>query len=370
MTRHTNWIQPLLLVLVFGWGCGADEAEPEPSIRPVRTLEVTPADTAQVRVFTGRAKAGTESRLSFPVPGTIKSLAARLGDRVEIGDRLVTLDATGFVLALQEAQAALAGMRAQASNARTHLDRIQTLGQAGAVSQAQLDSARTSAQAVDAQVEALTKRVQSAREHLKDTRLVAPFSGVVSAVLVEANENVRPAEPVLVLASTGDPEVVASVPSSLISEVEQEARVEVVFPGLAGTRLAGRVTEIGVATEGIGTTFPVTVQLIEPDPRIRSGMAVEVSFTFEVAKRGDAFLLPSTALAEDHSGRFVYLVTAGPETGIGAVSRRTVVIGDLTEDGVEVRDGIGAGDLVVVAGVSRVRDGQLVRLLDKQRGAL
>jgi multidrug efflux pump subunit AcrA (membrane-fusion protein) len=71
--------------------------------------------------------------------------------------------------------------------------------------------------------------------------------------------------------------------------------------------------------------------------------------------------VPAGALAEDQLGRHVWIVEPQPN-GLGVVHRREVSTGELTSDGVDVLDGLHPGELVVTAGTSRVRDGQVVKL--------
>ncbi|NNM32233.1 MAG: efflux RND transporter periplasmic adaptor subunit, partial [Gemmatimonadetes bacterium] len=96
------------------------------------------------------------------------------------------------------------------------------------------------------------------------------------------------------------------------------------------------------------------------DPAIRSGMACEVTFRFESDAEG--FTLPPVAVQEDRAGRYVYVVelTEGEQ---GVTRRRPVEVGGITSRGLQIRSGLSDGDLVVTAGVSRIVDGQVVKLL-------
>jgi hypothetical protein len=111
------------------------------------------------------------------------------------------------------------------------------------------------------------------------------------------------------------------------------------------------------------TTFPVTVRLDDAAPDVRPGMAATVSFLFESKDQRERFLVPSIAVGEDRGGRFVYVVEPLPEEpGFGTAIRRAVTIGELTKDGIEIFEGLADGDLVVTAGLSRIIEGQKVKI--------
>jgi multidrug efflux pump subunit AcrA (membrane-fusion protein) len=89
-------------------------------------------------------------------------------------------------------------------------------------------------------------------------------------------------------------------------------------------------------------------------------MAAEVIFRFE-STREERIIVPSNAVGEDRQGRFVFVVEPAEE-GFGIAHRRPVVIGDLTEQGIEILEGLNDGERVVTAGVTKLNDGQQVRL--------
>jgi RND family efflux transporter MFP subunit len=123
------------------------------------------------------------------------------------------------------------------------------------------------------------------------------------------------------------------------------------------------VREVGVAATGVGTTFPVTVRLDTKEAEIRPGMAATVAFLFESRDEREIFLIPSHAVAEDRDGRFVFVVEPiHDQPNLGIVRRRTVTVGELTHDGLEVFTGLSDGDLVITAGISRIEEGQKVKM--------
>lgn len=347
-----TFIIPIGMSLVFG--CGGDETATE-VLRPVRYTQVFSTGSSRDRSFSGVAQARVESRLSFRVAGSIQRVTVDVGDQVRLGQLLAELDPEDYRLQSEQAEAALSRARAEARNASANFDRVRQLYENNNASANQLDQARAGSESADAQVRSAENRRDGARLQLSYTRLTAPAAGQVASVDVEASENVRAGQPIVLLTSASELEVEVAVPEVLISRVREGEGVNVAFDALPGSVFAAEVTEVGVVSGGFATTFPVTVRLTQAVDGLRSGMAAEVTFRFETTDGRDRIIVPASAVGEDRDGRFVFVLQR-LETGIGMTIRRPVTVGELTADGFEVLEGLVDEELVVTAGVSRIRD--------------
>jgi RND family efflux transporter MFP subunit len=341
-------------------GCGGSAPEPEP-IRTVRVEQVYATGGARIRTFTGSAQAGLESRLSFKVPGTIARLAVNVGDRVRAGQRLAELDSRDYELQVEDAEDALRQARARARNAEANLERIRGLYENNNASQTDYDAARAEYDAASAQVGSLEKRLELARSQLEYTTLRSPLEGSISDVSVEVSENVGAGQTVATLTAGRRLEVRIALPEAFIGRVRQGQQVTVSFDALPSESFDAVVTEVGVASTGLATTYPVTVRLAEQVEGARPGMAAVVAISFEDGNGHARILVPPFAVGEDRSGRFVF-VAERPDDGTDVVRRRSVRVGELSGEGIEILEGLQEGELLVTAGVSRLRDGMEVRL--------
>lgn len=355
-------LTPALALVLLMTSCGKEQ-DVEEAIRPVRFEKIYATGGSRVRTFSGTIRAGVESRLSFKVAGTVQRVAVNLGDRVSRGQLLAQLDDSDYRLRVQEAEAALAQAEAQERNARSSYERVQALYENRNASKQDLDAARAARESATAKVESTGKRLELARLQVSYARLEAPFDGSVAEVLVDVNENVNPGAPVLILTSGGRPEVVVSVPEMLIAQVEPGGQASVKCDALPGEILDATVAEVGAVSTGFATTFPVTVRLNEDVEGIRPGMAAEVSFRFETAGTQERIIVPAVAVGEDSKGRFVYVIEPTEEEEYGFARRRAVRVGELTPEGLEILEGVEEDELVITAGVSRIVDGQKVKLL-------
>lgn len=338
-----------------------EQPRTEPVIRPVRYVVARATGAEQVRSFSGVARAGVESALSFRVAGTVAVVAVEVGDPVRSGTLIAELDPVDYQLQEREAEAALRQARAGAGNTAADLRRTRSLYENDNASRTDLDAATAAAESAAAAVESVAQRLDLARRQVGYTRLTAPAAGAIAEVLVEVNENVSPGQPVVILAAGAEPEVGFAVPEALIRRVREGMPAAIVFDAIPGERFDGAVTEVGVTTTAVGTTFPVTVRLDADSADIRSGMAAVVDIPFENERASTRFVLPGQAAGEDREGRFVFVAEpTGDELAV--VRRRPVTVGAFVAGGLEVASGIDDGDLVVTAGVNRLQDGDTVRL--------
>jgi multidrug efflux system membrane fusion protein len=348
------------MILLFS--CGKKEHEQE-IIRPVRYMQVFSTGGSRVRSFTGVAQAGVESRLSFKVPGTVKSVNVLVGDNVSRGQLIAELDPSDYELQVQQAEAALTQARAQERNASSNFERVRTLFESNNIAKSNYDAARAAYESAKAAVQATEKQLELARLQQSYTRLAAPVNGSIASVNVEVNENITAGQPIVMLTSGAKIEVKFSIPELLITQIKEGDKAMVSFDALPDKELSATVTEVGIAAISAGATYPVTVQLDKQENAIRPGMAATVAYRFESKDERERFIVPSHAVAEDQKGRFVFVVKpVQDETGFGMVHRKPVTIGELTADGIEIFEGLNDGDFVVTAGISQISDSLRVKM--------
>ncbi len=347
--------------------CSSKEQQAEEKIRPVRYTEVYSTGADRVRVFSGAAKAGVETNLSFKVSGTVNRVHVNVGDKVKTGQLIAELDTKDYRLRFQEAEASLEQALAQARNAESNYERTKGLYENQNASVNDLDAARTASESADAAVRSIDNRLEQARLQLGYCKLAAPVNGAIARVLVEENENVSQGKTVVELSSGAIPEVELAIPEVLISQIHKNDRVTLTFDAIPGKVYTAYISEVGVSASRMTNAFPVIIKLIKSYPEILPGMIAEAAFSFEASGGKERFIIPSVAVVADRSGRFVYIAEPAGD-GLALARRREVTVGELTPEGLEIFEGLQDGDLVITAGVSKIKDGMKVRLPGNMEG--
>lgn len=411
-----------LSVLLFN-ACGGRKEEPPPRevARPVKMMTVTSGGgDGEARTYPGRVRASKRVDLAFQVSGPLVELPAEEGSSVRRGDLLARIDPRDFETRVAlvenqigEADAQLKAMKtgarpedlrileaeveaakAYAVNAEQQYERYRDLFVKRQVSKADFDRYRseydmaragynTAAQnlekgragarqediaAMEARIRALQSQLKAARDALDDTRLRAPFDGLVAERFADNFAEVRAKEQIVSLQDISSVEVLVDVPEMVMATIRQggEAKVHAEFAAAPGRQFELEVKEFTTDADPRTLTYRVTLIMDQPaGVNIFPGMTGTVTAVFEAAE-GGAVTVPAAALTADDSGRsHIWVVDPASMT----VSRQPVTTGGLTgSDSILITGGLKTGETIAVSAVSSLREGTKVRDLSELEG--
>ena len=245
------------------------------------------------RTFTGTVAAGESVDLAFQTGGDIVTIAVRVGERVDAGTVVATLDPTPLELELAEREAALADARARLTEAEANLARKRQLRARGVEPEAALDTAAAAATSAAAQVRLAQATLERVRERLDDTALRAPYAGRIAAQFAEPSQVVRAGDPILrIEGEASAAEIVIDVPESVVARIAEGEVHGLVDPD--GKLREAVIAEIGTRSSGTAT-FPVTLAIPDSD-----GLRVGVTRRVRLSLAGGAepsLRVPSSAIA-------------------------------------------------------------------------
>jgi len=332
----------------------------------IRTAVVESADVPLDEVV-APARVGIDpnrvSRVLLPVAGRIASVMVRLGDRVEQGQAVVTVespDADAAVGAARQAEAAARQADAALIKAEADAARVKDLLEHGAAAQKDLlaaDNDRT--QAVAAVETARAAREQAQRRLAllglqpaafgQRVTVRAPIAGTVLELSVAPGENrTDTAASLMTVADLSRVWVSADVTEPAIGSIRVGDTVTITLVAFPGQELAGRVTRIADVVDPQTRTVKVHVQLPNPDGRLRPDM-------FGAMRHAGALrrvaVLPLDAVVREY-GRSTVFIEQAP----GRFARREVELGARTGSRVAVLQGVGVGEHVVVDGAVLLKD--------------
>jgi RND family efflux transporter MFP subunit len=307
----------------------------------VRTQRVTRVARPLNVIASGVVDARTTVELAFQVPGKVAVVGPDEGDVVHENQLLAQLDPTDYSLALEQA-AALAERSASERN------RYRPLLSTGSVAPNEFERIESVARQNAA-------AARLARKRLSDSRLRSPISGVVARRIVEPGSSVLAGQSVFTLVDLDVVKVRIGVAESDVDRVRLGLPAVVHLPSLGAAKFAGRVTSVGVAADPVTRTYAVEISVRNPGHRLKAGMVAEA--TIEGKSQVAVITVPSSAIVSDAEGMSVVYVV---DTLTGRVHRRRVATGATRDAGIEITEGLSNGDLVVVAGQHRLREGARV----------
>ncbi len=360
MSFRTGNVILLVSLLVIG-ACGKADAPIEERLRPVRYITVSDGSVFRDRSFSGTSKSSRESRLSFKVSGTVINTPVQIGQRLNAGDLIAEIDSASYVLQVQQAQASLAEAQANDRQAAAGYQRTKGLYANDNASLNDLDAARAQAESSGAMVASAGKALEIARLNLSYTRLTADTECSIASLDIEVNENASAGQQVAAVSCGDKFEVTMNLPESLIGLVDDSTPVRISFSSIPNRQFNGVISEISISSAFGSAGFPVVITIVETDPALRSGLAANVTFQFDSAAAfGAGVVIPVAAVINDPDGTFVFVAVPSGSEGEATVTRRPVDVGELSQFGIEIVDGLDIGDFVITAGVSVIREGQRV----------
>jgi len=359
-------IVPMILMVLFLSAC-ADEPAPEKEvIRPVRAIQVVVQTEMMTRTFPGTAKATQEVNLSFRVGGPLITFPVDIGDRVKKGDILARIDPRDFKVELNNAQGKLDKANANAKRAQADYDReLNILKQdAGATSQAAVDRKEDQRDQASAEIRSLKASVDAAKDNLSYTYLRAPFDGVVVETIVENFETVLRRQEIVRIVDDSQIEMIVNIPERLISLIPSMEKIYVQFDAYPDHVIEAKVKEIGTEASKTTRTYPVNLIMEQPkDITILPGMAGNATGsgpTSETSDKAEKLVIPVKAVFTPDTEKQDHVWVIDKESG--SVQLRPVTTAQLTSAGIQVVDGLQAGEWVAIAGVHSLHKGQIVRI--------
>ncbi|MEM9103056.1 MAG: efflux RND transporter periplasmic adaptor subunit [Pseudomonadota bacterium] len=340
-------------------GCNEPVATKE-SLRPVKSGVVTSKDVSRERVFSGIARSAGETELSFKVSGTVNKINMKVGETFSAGKLLASLDRSSFIVQLDQAKADAAKAEALRRSAESEYQRIRQLYANDNASRNELDSALAESESASANYEAMVQAAKLAALNVDYTHLMLQRNCTVANIEIEENENVTANQRIATASCGNDWEVLINVPESVIGQFSDGLEGQIQFPSVPKETYKGSVVEIGIGMSN-RSTFPITLALTDFPDSIRNNLAAEASFQFSSDSASRVIYVPSTAVSQDQSGTFVFVVLPSDSDAIWQLQKRKVEIGELNTNGLEVLKGLNDGERILLAGHVNARDGLLVR---------
>ena len=339
-------IPTLLFAMVLVTAC---DYMPDKPVRP-RVVRVETAQYARYvnKDFAGMSTADDATNLAFKISGQVLSVPVVKGDSVARGALLAVLDPRDVELQVEATRSAF-------MEARSRLERAKRLRDHDAVSQQDVESAEA------AFVQARSK-YENSKDLLVETKLRAPFAGVIERTYVDAFQRVDAGQTILRLVNPVSTTVEFTMSErSMFLLADSTTRYYVRFDNYPSHRFAARLDSYA-KTASDASGFPVSLKLSKDETRnyhITPGMTCQVTIRASESM-ANLVAIPLTAVYAPAAGG-TYVWRVGPDNRVQLCA---VQLGSLFgRDMVTVQSGLSKGDVVVTAGVYRLEEGEEVKII-------
>jgi multidrug efflux system membrane fusion protein len=342
---------------------GAGAARPAAPPVPVVAAEATRGDVGVWLSGLGTVVSFSTIAVRPRVDGELVSVGFSEGQPVAQGQLLAQIDPRPFQAQLDLAQGQLSRDRALLANARRDLRRYAALDRQDSISRQQYDTQRSLVKQLEGTVQTDQGNVDNAKLQLSYTRITSPISGRVGLRLVDPGNIVHASD------ATGLVTLVQHQPIAVVFSIAQDdlpsvlgrlragesLRVDAFDRGLSRRLASGQLLATDSQIDPTTGTVKLKARFANADSALFPGQFVNARLL--VATERDKTLVPAAALQRGAQATFVYVVK--PDHSVAA---RSVETGASEGDRVAVERGLAPGELVVVDGADRLREGSKVQL--------
>ncbi|MBS0320702.1 MAG: MdtA/MuxA family multidrug efflux RND transporter periplasmic adaptor subunit [Proteobacteria bacterium] len=384
--RRTGWIVlGVLLLAAVAWAAwhflhGSDAAAPaapaasapgrgrfDPNAKPAPVATAT-ARTASFPVYlsalgtvTPRATVTVRPR----VDGPLLRINFKEGDYVKAGDVLAEIDPRTFAVQVTQADGTLQKDRALLANAKADLARYQTLLAQDSIARQQVDTQASLVAQYEATIASDQGNLDAAKLQLSFTKITAPIAGRLGLRQVDVGNIVHAADAsgIVVITQLQPIDVVFTIPETNVPQVQASMKAGALpvdawnrdqTAKLATGKVLTMDNQIDVATG----TVKLKAEFANTDSALFPNQFVNVRML--VTTIPDATVVPSAAVQRGTQGTFVYVVDANK-----TVSIKVVNVGPVDGETTVITRGVAPGDVVVVDGTDRLREGMTVETVSR-----
>src|SRR3984893_10073941 len=345
----------LALLAIALAGCNEPVAQKATPGRPVLVTEVHYESQNPARSFVGIIRPRIETDMGFRVPGKVAKRLVEVGQTVDVGQPLATLDEVDLKLQAEQAEAefrAATGVLAQAGAAE---QRAKDLRVKGWATDAQLDQAKATADEARARLNRAERSVELTKNSLSYATLVADTRGVVTATLIDAGQVVASGQTAIRVARFAEKEAVVAIPETLVGRAKAGVATVTLWSE-PNKKYPPKLREIAPNTHPATRAYLSNFSLPEAGETVSLGMTATLTLADAATTR--VARLPLSALFR--GGGAPVLLSLDDK---GEVALKPVTVKSYESNCVVISGGVDEGAKVVALGVQKLDSAQKVRVV-------
>jgi len=338
-------------------GCNDGVAQKVEPTRPVLVATTHYEAETPERSFVGTIRPRIEADIGFRVAGKVAKRLVEVGQTVEIGQPLATLDEVDLKLQAEQATAELSaatGVLAQAGAAETRAKELRAKGWA---TDAQMDQARAAADEARARLNRAERSVELTRNSLSYATLEADARGIVTATMIDPGVVVAAGQTAIRVARFAEKEAVVAIPETLL-ERARTGSASVTLWSDPDKKYTAKLREIAPAADPATRTYLAKFSLPDADDAVSLGMTATLTLCDHASSK--VARLPLSALFSEGREPSLYVVSDA-----GEVSLKPVTVKSYDSKDVLITGGVKEGEKVVALGVQKLDPSQKVRVVSQ-----
>jgi membrane fusion protein, multidrug efflux system len=334
----------------------AEPAGNEPTvIGPENVVVVTEQDIRTGPALSGTLAPEREATIRSELTGPVVQTLIEQGQHVSEGQLLIRLDDTAIGDQVASARSAVTTAQANLTVAQREQERNEALLKAGAIAERAVEQSRAQVTAAQAQLSSAQAQLASAEKQLGNTRITAPFTGIVSARSVSVGDVVSPGTALVTVVDPSTMRLEASVPADALTSVHLGAPVDFVVTGYPNRHFTGRVTRINPIADPSTRQVRILASLPNEGGTLVGGLYADGRVSTEMHL---APVVPQSAVDERGLRPSVMRIRNG------RTEKTDVSLGlrDAATETVEITQGLTVGDTVLLGAARGISPGTPIRV--------
>lgn len=354
-------LQPtLILGLALALSACGGEEEEQTTKRPSGTLISTAQASSRivdvVERSVGRIESKGSPKLAAEVAGQVTNIKIDVGQKVEAGQVLATIDDVDYRNQLTAASAEVNRVETMLANQQRLVKRYQNLKKDDFVSERQIEDVLAQEAVLKSQLKSVKARRDIAERNMEKAIVKAPVSGLIQSRNVTVGDYVRPGTPLFEISTQDKLQVRLPFPEAI------SKRLSPGLPVKLSTNIEGGGVVEGVISEilpNIGSTSLSTDVLVDVENPGNWKPGASVNGVIILEQRENV-IIPEIAVVLRPAGKVVYEVSGNN------VSQRVVTTGVRINDDIEILSGLSEGAVVATDGAYYLSDGAEIRIKEEQ----
>ena len=350
------------LVTLSACSSNKKEASIANSDAPITVTVATPAaaSTSEINV-SGQVEASQTANISTRVMGIISMLKVKVGDRVNKGQVLATINSQDMLAKRGQTDAMINEAQANVNSAKKDVDRYTTLFNQQSATAKELENVTLQYNSAKARLDGARQMRNEVNASLGYTSLTAPFSGIVVQKMAEQGTMANPGMPILTIEQNGSYQVSASVPENLINQIKLGAKATISIKSI-DKMIPATVSQINPSSQFTGGQYIIKLNIADAEKNgLYAGMYATVSIptpdAVKVSTSESGVMVPISSITEKDQLTGIYSISSN-----NTALLRWVRLGKNFGDKVEVLSGLGKDETFIVSAEGKLYNGAPVKI--------
>lgn len=304
--------------------------------------------------FVGELQAEAEAVVKAEVKGKVLEIYKNLGEAVKKGELIARLDSEEYKISNEQATQGLKEAQSKYELARLNRDRADGLFKKGLISERESDEARESLNGLEATVKERQAALKMATKRLRDTDIVAPFSGVIKERFVNVGDYVDDKSAVASVVALSPLKLKASVPEWASGALRKGMKVFVKVEAYPGKFFEGSVARVSPSLDPKTRTLPIEAAFSNKDEILKPGFFAKGKVVTKTAD--NAVFVPEEALIAFAGIKKVFIIENSE------ASERIVKVGERLENLLEITEGVKEGEVIATSSLNKISTGVKVEV--------